>query len=165
MEVTAMKSMTTPRFFVVGCTLVVAGLLTLTGRQSAQDKKQPPNHEHGAEKDYPRLQAGPGGPVGSPTDRGKLVPGFRAATEPPVLVETPDLPNNLPWKMVKGAKEFHPHAQPVKRELLPNDFMNHWGYNGTMPGPTIQVTEGDRVRIVVHNQLPEPTTLHLHGLE
>jgi FtsP/CotA-like multicopper oxidase with cupredoxin domain len=43
--------------------------------------------------------------------------------------------------------------------------MNHWGYNGSMPGPTIQVTEGDRVRIILHNELPEPTTLHLHGLE
>jgi hypothetical protein len=43
--------------------------------------------------------------------------------------------------------------------------MNHWGYNGTMPGPTIEVNEGDRVRIIVHNELPEPTTLHLHGLE
>jgi hypothetical protein len=103
--------------------------------------------------------------VGSPTDRGKLVPGLRSPNEPPVLVDTPDLPNNLPWKMVKGAKEFHLHAQPVKRELLPNDFMNHWGYNGTMPGPTIQVTESDRIRIVLHNELPEPTTLHLHGLE
>jgi hypothetical protein len=102
--------------------------------------------------------------VGNPTDRGKLVPGLRSPTAPPVPVETPDLPS-LPWKMVNGAKEFHLHAQPVKRELLPGDFMNHWGYNGTMPGPTIQVAEGDRVRIVVHNHLPEPTELHLHGLE
>jgi manganese oxidase len=116
-------------------------------------------------QEYPRDHPGGGGPVGSPTDRGKLVPGVRAAGEPPVLVETPDLPNNLSWKLVNGAKEFHLHAQPVKRELLPGDFMNHWGYNGTMPGPTIQVTEGDRVRIMLHNELPEPTTLHLHGLE
>jgi FtsP/CotA-like multicopper oxidase with cupredoxin domain len=121
-------------------------------------------HEHG-NSDYPRDHPGRGGPLGSATDRGKLVPGLRAATEPPVLVETPDLPNNLAWKMVNGAKEFHLHAQPVKRELLPNEFMNHWGYNGSMPGPTIQVTEGDRVRIILHNELPEPTTLHLHGLE
>jgi FtsP/CotA-like multicopper oxidase with cupredoxin domain len=103
--------------------------------------------------------------VGSATDRGKLVPGLRSPAAPPVLVETPDLPSNLPWQIVRGAKEFHLHAQPVKRELLPGNFMNHWGYNGTMPGPTIQVTEGDRVRIVVHNELPEPTELHLHGLE
>jgi FtsP/CotA-like multicopper oxidase with cupredoxin domain len=103
--------------------------------------------------------------VGSPTDRGKLVPGLRAITEPPVLVETPDLPNNLPWKMVNGVKEFHLTAEPMKRELLPDQPMNFWGYNGSMPGPTIQVNEGDRVRIMLHNKLPEATTLHLHGLE
>ncbi|MBX9723608.1 MAG: multicopper oxidase domain-containing protein, partial [Candidatus Obscuribacterales bacterium] len=37
--------------------------------------------------------------------------------------------------------------------------------NGSMPGPTIEVYQGDRVRIVVHNELPEPTSLHLHGFE
>src|SRR5262249_48152499 len=84
--------------------------------------------------------------------------------EPPVPVKAPDLAK-LRWKMVDGAKEFHLHAQPVKRELLPDLFVNHWGFNGSMPGPTIEVTEGDRVRIVLHNALPEPTSLHLHGLE
>lgn len=114
---------------------------------------------------YPRDHAGAGGPVGSPTDRGKLVPGLRSPQEPPVPVETPDLVSQLPFQMVDGFKEFHLRAQPVKRELLPNVFINHWCYNGSMPGPTIQVTEGDRVRIVLHNELPEPTSLHLHGLE
>jgi FtsP/CotA-like multicopper oxidase with cupredoxin domain len=114
---------------------------------------------------FPRYHAGAGGPVGSPTDRGKLVPGQRQPGLPPVLVETPDLPANLPHRLVGGVKEFHLTAQPVKRELLPGLYSNHWGFNGTMPGPTIQVTEGDRVRIVLHNELPEPTSLHLHGLE
>jgi manganese oxidase len=143
------------------------GLVLFAGAQpgTKQDPAHPKaGHNHSANT-FPRDHAGPGGPLGSPTDRGKLVPGLRAAGLPPVLVQTPDLPNNLPWKLVKGAKEFHLHAQPVKRELLPGQFMNHWGYNGTMPGPTIQVTEGDRVRIVLHNHLPEPTELHLHGLE
>ncbi len=43
--------------------------------------------------------------------------------------------------------------------------MNVWGYNGSMPGPTIEVNEGDRVRIMFHNNLPEDTTIHWHGLE
>jgi FtsP/CotA-like multicopper oxidase with cupredoxin domain len=122
---------------------------------------EPAHHDH---KDYPRTHAGPGGPLGSPTDRGKLVAGTRLATDPPVLVETPDLPK-LPFRMVDGFKEFVLRAQPVKRELLPGLMINHWGYNGTMPGPTIEVTEGDKVRIIVHNELPEATSLHLHGLE
>jgi FtsP/CotA-like multicopper oxidase with cupredoxin domain len=168
-----MDNETTRRDFIRDTTLAATGLLAGASSGHAQGDKSPneaqqghhEEHQHQHGKEFPRGHAGPGGPLGSPTDRGKLVPGVRSPAEPPVLVETPDLPNNLPWKLVKGAKEFHLHAQPVKRELLPGNFMNHWGYNGSMPGPTIQVTEGDRVRIVLHNELPEPTTLHLHGLE
>lgn len=39
-----------------------------------------------------------------------------------------------------------------------------WGYNGHTPGPTIEAVEGDRVRIYVTNRLPEPTSVHWHGL-
>jgi FtsP/CotA-like multicopper oxidase with cupredoxin domain len=158
----------TRRAFLLGGPLATAGALTAVAspaQAEGQPATQKHEHKHEGAQEYPRDHAGPGGPVGSPTDRGKLVAGRRSAGLPPVPVETPDLPNNLAWKMVKGAKEFHLHAQPVKRELLPGAFMNHWGYNGTMPGPTIQVTEGDRVRIVLHNELPEATSLHLHGLE
>lgn len=39
-----------------------------------------------------------------------------------------------------------------------------WTYNGTMPGPMIRVTEGDTVRLVVKNELPESTAVHPHGV-
>jgi manganese oxidase len=39
-----------------------------------------------------------------------------------------------------------------------------WGYNGSTPGPTIEATEGDRVRIYVTNRLKESTSMHWHGL-
>lgn len=39
-----------------------------------------------------------------------------------------------------------------------------WAYNGQVPGPEIRVREGDRLRVVLTNELPEPTTLHWHGL-
>jgi FtsP/CotA-like multicopper oxidase with cupredoxin domain len=83
---------------------------------------------------------------------------------PPVLVETPDLPN-LPFELDGDVKVFHLVAEPVKRELIPGRMMEAWGYNGTTPGPTIQVTQGDRVRIILDNHLPEPTTMHWHGFE
>ncbi len=82
----------------------------------------------------------------------------------PVMVETPDVPQ-LPWRMVNGVKEFHLVAEPVKREIVPGKVLDLWGYNGSVPGPTIQVTEGDRVRIIVDNHLPEPTSMHWHGFE
>jgi manganese oxidase len=40
-----------------------------------------------------------------------------------------------------------------------------WGYNGSVPGPMIEIVEGDRVRIIFENKLPEATTVHWHGLE
>jgi hypothetical protein len=67
--------------------------------------------------------------------------------------------------MKDGVKEFHLHAEHVRREFLPGMFFDVWGYNGSMPGPTIEAVEGDRVRIVVHNNLPESTTVHWHGIE
>jgi FtsP/CotA-like multicopper oxidase with cupredoxin domain len=70
---------------------------------------------------------------------------------------------SAPWRMRQGVKEFHLVAQPVQREIAPGMVANLWGYNGQSPGPTIEVVEGDRVRIFVTNQLPEHTTIHWHG--
>jgi FtsP/CotA-like multicopper oxidase with cupredoxin domain len=87
-----------------------------------------------------------------------------------VPVITPDIPK-LEWTMENGVKMFHLSADVVKREFLPASSMGPakivdvWGYNGSMPGPTIEVNEGDRVRIMFHNNLPEDTTVHWHGLE
>ncbi len=69
----------------------------------------------------------------------------------------------LPWRMKDGVKEFHLVAEPVVREMAPGFRVNMWGYNGQSPGPTIEVVEGDKVRIFVTNRLPEHTTIHWHG--
>jgi FtsP/CotA-like multicopper oxidase with cupredoxin domain len=79
-------------------------------------------------------------------------------------VMTPDLPG-LPHTVENGVKVFHLVAEPVKRRIVPYKTMEVWGYNGTSPGPAIQVNQGDRVRIVFENRLPESTTIHWHGLE
>jgi FtsP/CotA-like multicopper oxidase with cupredoxin domain len=70
---------------------------------------------------------------------------------------------SLPWRMNNGVKEFHLVAEPVVRELAVGMKANLWGYNGQSPGPTIEVVEGDRVRIFVTNKLPEHTSIHWHG--
>ncbi len=95
---------------------------------------------------------------------GKLVPGFRSVDAGPAPFVAPDLAK-LPWKMVRGAKEFHLLPMAVEREFLPGYKMNVYGYNGSMPGPTIEENQGDRVRIIVTNELPEATTVHWHGFE
>jgi manganese oxidase len=70
---------------------------------------------------------------------------------------------SLPWRMRNGIKEFHLVAEPVIREIAPGMKAHLWGYNGQSPGPTIEVVEGDRVRIFVTNRLVEDTSIHWHG--
>ena len=92
-------------------------------------------------------------------------------TMPPLVPETgrpynPVVTLNgwtLPWRMNNGVKEFHLVAEPVVREMTPGFKAHLWGYNGQSPGPTIEVVEGDRVRIFVTNKLPEVTSVHWHG--
>jgi len=86
------------------------------------------------------------------------------ATGPPPQMESPDIAD-LPFKMDGATKVFHLIAEPVKRRIVPWKTLDIWGYNGSSPGPTIQVQQGDRVRIEVQNRLPESTTMHWHGLE
>ena len=83
---------------------------------------------------------------------------------PPRMMESPDIPN-LPFTLDGGTKVFHLIPEPVKRRIVPWKTLEVWGYNGSCPGPTIQVQQGDRVRILVENRLPESTTMHWHGLE
>lgn len=79
-------------------------------------------------------------------------------------VETPDVAS-LPFTLENGVKVFNLVAEPVKREFLPGKIVDAWGFNGSVPGPTIQVTEGDLVRLIVNNHLPEATSMHWHGFE
>jgi manganese oxidase len=85
-------------------------------------------------------------------------------TSAPVPVVTPDIAD-LPFTMDNGAKVFRLVAEPVKQTVIPGRTFDLWGFNGSAPGPTIQANEGDRVRIVFENHLPEPTGVHWHGLE
>jgi len=97
----------------------------------------------------------------------KLARGQRAETESTAQslpVRTPDI-KDLPFSLDNGVKVFHLIAEPVKQEILPGKTIDLWGYNGSAPGPTIQVNQGDHVRIVFDNHLPEPTSMHWHGFE
>lgn len=78
-------------------------------------------------------------------------------------VITPNV-GSLKWTMDGDVKVFHLIAEPIRREFAPGFWVNCWGYNGSSPGPTIEAVEGDRVRILVTNNLNEPTTVHWHGI-
>ncbi len=103
------------------------------------------------------------------------------------VVETIGIPA-LGYELDGTVKVFHLIAQPVEQWITngatPSKTlmrsMSHglgvhkmklrqklraWGYNGTTPGPTIEITEGDTIRVIFKNELPEPTTIHWHGIE
>lgn len=70
----------------------------------------------------------------------------------------------LPLREKDGVKVGHLVAMPVAHTFAPGLAAECWGYNGRVHGPTIEVVEGDRVRLYVTNRLPEPTTVHWHGV-
>jgi len=68
------------------------------------------------------------------------------------------------YRIVDGVKVFHLTAEPIEWEVAPGFKIHSWGYNGSVPGPLIELAEGDKVRIYVTNKLPRATTIHWHGV-
>ena len=116
--------------------------------QTKPDKPQMPEHDHAKMMEEQAKQAA-----------SQRIP-----------VQTPDLAK-LEYTMDNGVKVFDLRAEVIECELMPKSHMGPprkmyaWGYNGSVPGPMIEVNEGDRVRVIFTNKLPEPTTIHWHGLE
>ncbi len=79
-------------------------------------------------------------------------------------VVTTDI-GDLPYEMDGDVKVFRLTAHVFKQQVAPQKTIDMWGYNGSAPGPTIQVTQGDKVRVIFKNELPESTSMHWHGFE
>ena len=69
-----------------------------------------------------------------------------------------------PKVLADGTKEFDLVAKIVDWEVEPGRTVKAWTYNGMVPGPEISVNVGDKVKIVLKNELPESTSLHMHGI-
>ncbi len=72
---------------------------------------------------------------------------------------------DLPYTMDGDIKVFYLIAEVLKQKIHPDKTIDVWGFNGSAPGPTIQVNEGDHVRVIFENRLPEATSVHWHGFE
>jgi FtsP/CotA-like multicopper oxidase with cupredoxin domain len=70
-----------------------------------------------------------------------------------------------PTILPDGTKQFELTAAVTNWEESPGKFVQAWTYNGTVPGPTIKVNDGDNVQVVLHNRLPESTSIHFHGIQ
>src|SRR5207247_2093044 len=102
-------------------TATVGGVMALTGSAQARTAEQPGRARASA--------AAPHTP---------MLPGELGKDYTPVIT-----PNGwtLPYKIIDGVKVFHLIAEPVKNEFAPGLRCDCWGYNGTTPGPTIEVVE------------------------
>src|SRR5262249_54241958 len=89
---------------------------------------------------------------------------LQPAPPPGPQVITPDI-LDLPHHLDGAVKVFRLTAEPVRRKIAPFKTIDAWGYNGSCPGPTIQIQQGDHIRVIFENRLPESTSLHWHGLE
>ena len=149
-----------------------AALLARASEAEAQDHA---GHTMGSSQP---AQDAPAGHAAHATAKGQAsAPASRAAVAASTPIEVSRLaggygqpavvtPNGstLALRVVNGVKVGHLIAAPVQNEFAPGLTAECWGYNGSTPGPTIEAIEGDRVRIYVTNRLPEPTTVHWHGM-
>ena len=81
--------------------------------------------------------------------------------------ETEGIGNQVlePTILADGTKEFHLTAAVTPWEVEPGKVVDAWTYNGMVPAPAIQVEVGDKVRVVLDNQLPMGTDIHWHGVK
>ena len=70
-----------------------------------------------------------------------------------------------PAEAAADVREILLETRQVKWELSPGRTMTAMAYNGRVPGPELRLKEGERARIVLRNALPEPTTIHWHGVD
>ncbi len=135
----------------LGSSLAASAALLARAKQVAAQAPQP----HGGHGSANKVAA----PVGSTKlTKGRAVPG---ESYTPVV-----MPNGrtLPFERKGNVKVFHLVAEAVKHEIAPGLEIEAWGYNGGTPGPLIEAVQGDTVRIYVTNKLPEPTSVHWHGM-
>src|SRR3989344_4654646 len=121
-----------------------------------------------------REQSGTGSHMDEGNDGHMYVDDMRATMmgELPSVAQVARLPIRTPASrtalspiILNGVKEFRLEAEEFRWEYAPGNYVHVWGYNGQIPGPEIRVTEGDRVRVIVKNNLPVPTSVHWHGLD
>jgi FtsP/CotA-like multicopper oxidase with cupredoxin domain len=70
-----------------------------------------------------------------------------------------------PTILPDGTKEFELTAAITPWEVEPGKFVDAWTYNGMVPGPMIRIDLGDKVRVILDNQLPMGTDIHWHGIQ
>lgn len=152
-----MKDNLTRRNF-VGASALVAGMAALPSILRGQTPYAP---------SAPATTSSSSNPDKPVWERAPLAPGVPGTDYRPTVTLNG---STMPFRVVDGVKVFHLICEEVDHVFVPktpdNDELHAlcWGFNGQVHGPTIEIVEGDRVRIYVTNKLPASTSIHWHGL-
>ncbi len=85
-------------------------------------------------------------------------------TLPAVFVTAlPTLPTLKSTGRRNGQDVYELTQRTATHEIVPGLKTTVWGYDGMFPGPTIEARRGAPIVVRIHNELPVPTTTHLHG--
>ena len=78
----------------------------------------------------------------------------------------PDLStqSNISVKATGKVREYSLTIEQIRWNVVEDVYMTQWAFNGQVPGPLLEATEGDLVRISVKNNTTVDHTLHSHGL-
>jgi FtsP/CotA-like multicopper oxidase with cupredoxin domain len=94
--------------------------------------------------------------------------GACSSSEPPR--EPPDFTADVPLTKAVDL-DPDPHvlevdltARESTLEVIPGKPTPVYAYDGKVPGPLLELTAGDRLKVHFKNELPEPTTIHWHGV-
>ena len=122
-----------------------------SGRRGQRRRRRGTGHDHGGmmtEAEYAEMSEAMNATVGE----------FPAETE--------GVGNEVlePVVAADGTKVFELTAAVTPWEVEPGKVVDAWTYNGMVPGPRMHVEVGDRVEIVLHNELPMATDVHVHGV-
>jgi len=94
-------------------------------------------------------------PVHAPSRERNVSTASDTLMSPPVLVNISRAPRTV---------EVNLTAESTRLSLRPGTTTDVFTYNGSIPGPTLEMREGDSVIVHFYNKLPEETTIHWHGL-
>ncbi|HLF73403.1 MAG TPA: copper oxidase [Anaerolineales bacterium] len=144
-------------FALTGLTLILAACTPASGTPTGNDGGSVPMGDHAS------ITATPGSMMAEDPETAHMMEPITAPDVGPATEAEGGQP--LAFREENGVKVFELTTQTVQWPILDGVTVTAFTYNGTVPGPMIRVTEGDQVRIVVRNELPDPTTVHWHGIE
>src|SRR5690625_4201451 len=141
----------------VALLLILAGCTNTTTNQQSEEQ----NTEHGEIQHEENVDMDHGNMEGMEGHMDhENIPSLQASEGTQELVIPP-----LLEKQEDSDFDYEVVAQEGETQFFDGSPTKTYGYNGNLLGPTLQLKEGETVKVKVRNELNEPTTFHWHGLE